>query len=257
MIRQVTFATEPTPGRPNEDLVVAGAGWVALLDGATAPVGVDSGCVHDVRWLVHRLGAELGRSLLLKPASPLADLLERAIVSVRAAHGSSCDLENPDSPSSTVTLLRASEKAVDYLVLCDSPLIIEVHGAVRVVLDDRASQIPEHTTSGVRAARNRPGGFWVASTDPRAAHEALHGSFDRAAVGRAALLSDGASRFVERFHLGTWSDLLHLLEKAGPDELIRQVRAAEVAQPAAERRGKIHDDATAVLLDLSEGDLSG
>jgi len=257
MISQVTFATEPTPGRLNEDLVVVGAGWAALLDGATAPVGVDSGCVHGVRWLVHRLGAELGRLLLLEPESPLADLLERAIVSTRAAHGSACDLENPDSPSSTVTLLRACEKAVDYLVLCDSPLIIEVDGAVRVVLDERASRLPEHTTSGVRAARNQPGGFWVASTDPRAAHEALLGSFDRAAVGRAALLSDGASRFVERFHLGTWSDLLDLLEKAGPGELIRRVRAAESAEPADARRGKIHDDATAVLLDLSEGDLSG
>jgi hypothetical protein len=251
---QVSFATEPAPGRPNEDFVGAGADWAVVLDGATAPAGVDSGCVHDVRWLVHRLGAELGRLLLLEPAVALADLLERAIALVRAAHGSSCDLENPDSPSSTVTLLRASEKAVDYLVLCDSPLVVEVGGAVRVVLDGRASRLPERTISGVSAARNRPGGFWVASTDPRAAHEALHGSFDRAAVGRVALLSDGASRFVERFHLGTWSDLLDLLEKAGPGELIRRVRAAESVDPG---RGKIHDDATAVLIGLSEGGVSG
>jgi hypothetical protein len=254
---RVTFATEPTPGRPNEDLVVAGAGWAAVLDGATAPAGVDSGCVHDVPWLVRHLGGELGRLMLVEPGMPLVDLLEQAITGIRAAHGPQCDLENPDSPSSTVTMLRAQENGVDYLVLCDSPLVLDVDGSVRAVLDERTSRLPSYTTEGVRAARNTPGGFWVASTDPRAAHEALHGSFDRAAVGRAALLSDGASRFVERFHLGTWSDLLDLLEKAGPGELIRRVRAAEAAEPADARQGKIHDDATAVLLDLSEGDVSG
>src|SRR6266540_855258 len=106
---RITFATEPTPGRPNEDLVVAGAGWAAVLDGATAPAGVDSGCVHDVPWLVRHLGGELGRLMLVKPGMPLADLLERAITGVCAAHGPQCDLENPDSPSSTVTMLRAQE----------------------------------------------------------------------------------------------------------------------------------------------------
>jgi protein phosphatase 2C-like protein len=247
---QVTFATEPAPGRPNEDLVVAGAGWAAVLDGATAPPGVDSGCVHDVRWLVRHLGAELSRGMLLNPGIPLANLLERAILAVRAAHGPRCDLENPDSPSSTVTLLRTHEKRVDYLVLCDSPLLIEVSGTVQAVLDERISSLPSYTIEGVRAARNHAGGFWVASTDPRAAHEAVQGSCDRAVVGRAALLSDGASRYVARFRLGTWTDLLDLLTKAGPGELIRRVRAAE-AQGAG-HRGKIHDDATAVLIRCQE-----
>jgi hypothetical protein len=41
------------------------------------------------------------------------------------------------------------------------------------------------------------------------------------------LLSDGASRLVDLFELATWEELLALLDENGPDELLRQVRAAE------------------------------
>ena len=66
----------------------------------------------------------------------------------------------------------------------------------------------------------------------------------------AALLSDGAARAVDPFGLGDWQDVLTILAAAGPGELIRQVRAAETADPAGLRwpRNKIHDDAAAILI---------
>jgi hypothetical protein len=45
------------------------------------------------------------------------------------------------------------------------------------------------------------------------------------------LLSDGASRLVDLFELATWEELLALLDENGPDELLRQVRAAEAVDP--------------------------
>jgi hypothetical protein len=47
------------------------------------------------------------------------------------------------------------------------------------------------------------------------------------------LLSDGASRLVDLFELATWEELLALLDENGPDELLRQVRAAEATDPRA------------------------
>jgi hypothetical protein len=43
--------------------------------------------------------------------------------------------------------------------------------------------------------------------------------------------------------------------KQGPDAIIQQVRAAESSDPEGRRwpRGKRHDDASAVYLDLNEG----
>ena len=70
---------------------------------------------------------------------------------------------------------------------------------------------------------------------------------------RAALLSDGASRLVDPFGLATWEELLELAE-SGPDELLRQVRAAEAVDPEGRQwpRTKRSDDATAVYLALDD-----
>ncbi|WP_308287182.1 protein phosphatase 2C domain-containing protein [Actinomadura parmotrematis] len=244
----MSYASEPTPGRPNEDHVVAGPGWVAVLDGATARPGVATGCVHDPGWLVRRLGGALAARLAPEDGTPLPDVLAGAIEDVGARHGGGCDLGNPDSPSATVALLRRAggDRGVDWLVLADSPVLVD-DGTVRVVKDDRVDRLPSYTDRAVRDARNSPGGFWVASTRPEAAYEALTGR--ATGVRRAAVLSDGAARLVERFGLADWTGLLDLLDGEGPRELIRRTRAAEAAAGAGTaRRGKLHDDATAVLV---------
>ncbi|MER5393740.1 protein phosphatase 2C domain-containing protein [Saccharopolyspora sp. NPDC002686] len=236
---QATCATLATPGRVNEDYFAVGPNWAFVLDGATAPSGVDSGCAHDVPWLVHRLGAELAARLVVS-GKPLADLLAEAVESTCAAHADTCDLRNPSSPSSTVSILRAGDE-VEYLVLADSPIVFD-HGAI---VDDRLDRLPSYTQEAVRDLRNHPDGFWVASTKPEAAYEALQGSLND--ISRAALLSDGASRYVEMFALSDWPNLLDLLEREGPTELLTRVRKAESTAPKP-ARGKPHDDATAVFL---------
>jgi hypothetical protein len=251
---QVTHVAVPAPGAVNEDFVVLGQNWIVVLDGATPKAGVESGCVHSVRWLVEHLGISLAQALTLTPDLSLIDALAEAIFQVCVAHQDTCDLANPDSPSSTAVMLRHRGGELEYLVLGDSPLLLDVEGVVQVVTDDRSAHLPSYTAEGVRAARNQPGGFWIASTKPEAAHHAIAGSVPVQGVRRAALLSDGASRYVERLGFGTWTDLLDLIVRLGPAELVRVVRAAELAQlPAAgqEPNGRVvkrHDDATAVLI---------
>jgi len=98
---QVTFDSQPSPGQPvNEDLVLAGSRFASVLDGATAPPGIDSGCVHGVAWLVSRLGGELARLLVRDEAATLPDTLAATIARVRAQHVTTCDVDNPASPSS-------------------------------------------------------------------------------------------------------------------------------------------------------------
>jgi hypothetical protein len=90
----------------------------------------------------------------------------------------------------------------------------------------------------LRARRNRPGGFWVAKDHPRAADQALTGRCPVAGLSGAALLSNGASRYVDRFGLADWPGTLAVLASDGPAELIRRVRQAE------ERDAVAPDDAT-------------
>ncbi|GIH73306.1 integrase [Sphaerimonospora thailandensis] len=265
---RVTFATEPAhPGHDNEDFIGATADAVVLLDGATAPAGITSSCSHTVRWYSHTLGSTL-LAELTQSTAPLAELLAQGIKHVTSLHDFTCDLSRGDSPSSTVVMLRRMADRLDWLVLSDSVLILDTGTAEPMVIcDDRLDHIATPTRVRLRALpvsapehaqalrehvkelgeyRNRDGGFWVASTDPLAADQALTGTVPADKVRAAALLSDGASRLVDCFHLATWHDVLDILNQDSPAELIRRVRDAEHSDPEGERwpRGKPFDDAT-------------
>jgi hypothetical protein len=242
----ISHATQAAPdARANEDCVVTGPDFAVVLDGATTARGVDTGCVHDVPWLVSRLGAELSRLLLTESLS-LPDTLAASIEGVMKQHVDTCDLDNPDSPSSTVAIVRGRGDTVDYLVLSDSPVVLRDNvGAIEVVHDDRLDALPGYTAEIVRERRNAPGGFWVASNAPLAAHEALTGTVPRDQLDCVALFTDGASRLAERHGL-SWADLIQLLDQVGPAAVIERVRH-EDERVAGGNPGKVHDDATAVL----------
>ena len=249
---EIRSISQPAPDRQppaiNEDLVLSGPDFVVVLDGATPPpAGVDSGCRHTVAWLVGQLGGQLAMPLLARSNAPLADLLADAIAAVSAAHAGTCDLTNPDSPSSTVSMIRVRPDSVEHLVLADSPIVMRSpSGTLAVHSDDRIDLLPDHSLETVRSLRNQPGGFWVASTKPNAAYEAVGGRTDRAEAQLVAVLTDGASRYVERYG-HTWVDLFEVLTTEGPRELVDRVRALDRAAPAESFHGKRYDDATAVL----------
>jgi hypothetical protein len=244
---QISQATQGAPGRVNEDYAAAGSGWALVLDGATPTPGVISGCIHDVSWLVRRLAAALAPRLTRPGQGALADLLAGAIIETRNAHAGTCDLENPDSPSSTVALARIHGASLEYLVLCDSPILLRRRdGQVIRIADDRIARLPcgpPYTTDQIRAARNRPSGFWVASTNPEAAYRAVQGSASLDAVTDVALLTDGVTRLAEWYGY-SWPEVFARLRQRGPAGLIGLLRAAERAYPHP--RLKRHDDATVV-----------
>jgi hypothetical protein len=246
-IRSISQAApDRRPPAVNEDLVLTGPDFAVVLDGASAPrVYVDSGCRHTVAWLVMQLATHLATPFLTHSAAPLADLLADAITAVRASHADTCDVSNPDSPSSTVAMIRFDSDRIEHLVLADSPIVMRSpQGRITVHSDDRVDLLPDRTLETVRRLRNRPGGFWVASTEPGAAYEAVTGSTDRAAVEAIALLSDGASRYTERYG-HSWGELLDVLTTEGPRRLIERVRQHDSASALS---GKRYDDASVVLL---------
>ncbi|MDI2126168.1 protein phosphatase 2C domain-containing protein [Yinghuangia seranimata] len=242
---QVTYISEAMPGGVNDDFVVAGERFVVVLDGATQLS--ESGCVHGVPWLVGRLGVRLAAGMVSEGGASLRAVLAGAIEGVCALHEATCDLAHPNSPSSTVAMLRQRGESVEYLVLCDSPIAVEtVDGKVQVVVDDATSHLPGYTQEDLCRSRNQPGGFWVASTKVEAAEQALTGCLEAADVRRVALMTDGVSRLVERYGW-TWGRLMDLVEAEGPGAAVRAVREAERATAPGTYRGKVHDDVTIAL----------
>jgi len=245
------IATEPGhPARPNEDFAAATATCAVLLDGATAPRGLDNGCSHGVAWYTRGLGA-----LLLAAAEagePLRGALAGAIRTASSLHADTCVLANRETPSATVIVVRVGGPELEYLVLSDSVLVAEGEGGAPVViadtrLDDLRTDLARRGAAwdAIRALRNVPGGFWTAGADPRAAGEALTGTLPARPL---VAMTDGASRAAEVFGDLDWGQILALVSAEGPRALLERVRAREAADPDGTEfpRGKGSDDATVV-----------
>jgi hypothetical protein len=267
----VAFATQSAPGAAvNEDAVAATERVVVLLDGASVPQGLEIGCGHGTAWYVGQLGTELLGQLTGQPDQLLTDGLASAIQAVASLHADTCQLDHPGGPSAAVALLREADQSVDYLVLADTTILLDEPAGIRVISDDRLAQVAvtEHSAmhreatgspthqrryadlvTELRRHRNQAEGYWVASSTPDAAYHALTGSVPRLELRRAALLSDGATRLVDRFGVMAWPGVFDVLDREGPYSLILQTREAESSDPEGLRwpRSKRHDDATAVL----------
>lgn len=254
-MRVAMTSTAARPGRVNEDFAGAVPGAAVLIDGAGIP-GAEAVCRHGVAWYAGRLGGSL---LGLLPAGcdrGLPALLAEAIGQVTDEHRHTCDVADPISPSAAVAVLRRCGDRVEHLVLGDAVLVLDRRdGAPLVVSDPREVVVRRPyeaalaaTAEGsdayrgilrdLRARRNQPGGFWLAKDDPRAADEAVAGSCPVAGLASAVLLSNGASRIVDRFGLAGWPQVLAILAARGPAEVIRRVRRAEAHHAVAA------DDAT-------------
>ena len=252
-------------GRTNEDFAGAVPTAAVLIDGAGIP-GAETICRHGVAWYASRLGGSLLSLLSLVHDRSLAALLAEAIEQVTDDHRDTCNVADPISPSATVAILRVSDDVAEHLVLGDSVVVLDrADDAPLIVTDPREVIISrsyesalEATTKGsdeyhrvlrdLRANRNQPGGFWVAKDNPRAADEAITGGCPISELTGAVLLSNGASRIVDRFGLADWPGVLALLASNGPAEIIQRVRQAETRHTVAP------DDATiAHCTDLAGG----
>jgi hypothetical protein len=226
----IRMATDPgTPGWPNEDYACVGPGAAVLLDGCTTtPAGTETGCVHGVAWYARTLGTDLLAAITAEPRIPLASALEAAIGQVRDRHAGTCDLSLRATPAATVTAVRAEPEGLSYLALSDSS----------VVADFGDGRPPQVITDRHRAA----------AADPAAAGAATTDTLPYGGLRGVVLLSDGATRITDLYHQLSWPAMIDVIKEHGPAALIRQVRAAEDADPDGERwpRHKARDDATVV-----------
>lgn len=265
---QVSAASEPgSPDRPNEDAVLVTAGMVAVLDGTT--VRTATGCVHGLPWFVDTLAAYLAKNKSLAPS----DALSAAIAETAETHSATCDLSHPGTPSAFIAIVQVHECSLRYLVLGDVTLVLDTVDGLRIITDNRvratalaeraeADALPADSPAKAEAlvrmkhaelaARNVPGGFWIAGADPTVVEHALTGTVPVKAVSRVALLTDGAARAVDTFKVYDWPDFFTAVTADGPSKLIERVRIAEDADPMGIRqpRNKIHDDATVAVIEL-------
>ncbi|MFC9734305.1 hypothetical protein ACFWEO_14460 [Streptomyces roseolus] len=268
---QVSLASAQGTGAANEDVAYCSPTGVVVLDGLSAPRDLPMGCVHGTPWFVRQLGTRL-ISFIGDPEVTLRVALRTAIGEVNNLHRDTCSLDQDAVPAATVVMARERGETLDYLVLSDNVLVLDLGDeGVQAIVDKRVEEVageemraalqgptgtPEHAArvsalvTVQRQLRNRADGYWVAATDPAAADEAITGTVPLRQVRQAALLTDGASRLVDSFNTLSWAQLLDLLRAQGPTALIDRTREAERSDPVGDRwpRFKRSDDATAAYV---------
>lgn len=271
---KVSFATVPgSSSKPNEDAITATSQVIAVIDGVTAPQGLETGCIHGTPWYACNISSRIALAVTEHPAIELRIALARAIAEVADCHRATCDLESDGTPSGTVAILRHSGQSLDYLVLSDATVLIETVSGIITVTDKGVEEVAGSLANAAKTApvgtperkvrldelvaeqrkwRNVEGGYWLAGAVPEAAEHALVGSVRLPEVRSAAAMTDGASSLVDLYAQLTWDEAPSQLAKVGPNGWIEHVRRVESEDADVTRwpRFKRGDDATLARMEL-------
>ncbi|MEM9611616.1 MAG: hypothetical protein AAGA59_01630 [Actinomycetota bacterium] len=253
-----------TPDKPSEDRIFQTPNAVIVLDGASQAIKLE----RDGGWMAEQLGRRLADGLLAEPDCNLPKLLEASITDMVDTY----ELVPGESPSATSSIVRLSDRRLDVMVLCDSPVIVQtVDGEIHQIRDDRLDEIadsiprpPGHrdmtdprwieVVESFEAHRNQPGGFWVASATPEAARHTIERSFEVDQVGTVLAMTDGLSIGVDQYGIpATWSDAI-ALAASDPLALIDAVHQAEESDTERTRwrRSKVYDDKSLAVVSTTE-----
>ncbi|WP_306360856.1 protein phosphatase 2C domain-containing protein [Nocardia sp. CC227C] len=241
---------------------------MAVLDGASAfgsPGRVSGGAFAE----------NLGRSLVdeMDESSSLTTVLVLALRKTIAMLG--LPFGSPDAPSSTVAVIRARTGGfLDLLALGDSTIVLGYRdGTQEIICDDRLERLglpqsgayrsrlqrgggynDEHRELLVelqqeqRRRRNRPGGYWIASTVPEASRHAITMTRSMKALSWVALATDGVTDPLEALGY-SWPEVAALNSNEMADLLSRLQQWEAETDPCGVvlPRAKRHDDKTLIV----------
>lgn len=271
---RIVTAVEPKPGRTwSEDIVGHEGEYYWLFDGATPP-SMDRDSRLTLRFLAS-ISGHMTRGAFVSPGASPQELLKSAIAGVTS--------DFPEVPhnayfphaTAVVCRLRAASQRLDYTVLGDSYVVVETGAGRTVVTDARLSAVavekrnllrklrrqgaPESSgeyrtardalIADERKAKNREGGFWVASREPTAVEHALSGSIELRGSGVVMAASDGFARLAT--HTNEFSDLFSLAKSTtmdAPATLLGRLRAIERAGRFTAHPSSAHDDAAFITI---------
>jgi serine/threonine protein phosphatase PrpC len=252
------------PDRPTEDRIFTTANAVIILDGASEPDPTD----RNGGWYAETLGQEIQNLLVINPGRKLAEIVAEAIRNITDRHNLS-----PGGPSATVSIARWTDHLLDLFVLGDSPIVtLTRDGQIRELVDHRLEQVaqPERARldevdddtamreawraliAAERAARNVPGGYWIAETNPAAANEAVNASHSIGTISTILMMTDGLSDGVDHYRIpATYAEAAEIARR-DPKVLVDLVHATEESDPDCVRwpRSKRHDDKSLAIIEI-------
>ncbi len=267
MVDRMKVALAQFPEHADDDRVLVMENAVIVLDGSS---GSGDGSIKPGIF-AERIGQYLAAEITQHPETDLKICLEHALDKEITEFG----LQSGVRPSTTISIFRLSHGQAEVLVLGDSPVVVGGTSFSQVITDSRIDDLdleevrkyrerlqsgsgydPEHErlVAILRQRqgdyRNRPGGFWVACDDPKAAQHALVTRFDAAVVRWVVMATDGVAKPL--MHLG-WDDWGQIARLDGAQlkvllERCHRWEAEDDSDGVSPPRAKCHDDKTLVAI---------
>jgi hypothetical protein len=251
--------------------------WV--LDGATGVAEREyvPGAATDAAWLASALSEEMAaefgfNSGMFGATQYLARIVDRVAARYRMLVPNYRRLPRYARPSAAVMWLRATLEWIEFWHQGDCIAVVEQGDQIKCLgtvdrtgsdgkLQEMLAARVEGAANGLstalvdelrrrRGRLNRPDGYWMMGIDRRAV-KAMEFGIVRVRPGtRVLLCSDGYWRLVDHFRRYDAAELLRASFERGPEALLDELRALEMADPEcrAVPRVKPMDDATALLL---------
>jgi hypothetical protein len=275
MMAAPRIRTAQLAAQSDEDHLFVTRSGVVVLDGATSHRSTNGPTGGQYAEELGNALAEAldGESELTSLVTILEGAIDRTIAALRLERGAR------EAPSCTVALVRTRPSdQLDLLLLGDSTIAVgNSDGTTELITDARLQtlglpEVDQYKSRLLRGAgydeahrkilaelqraqqrrRNRPGGYWIASTDPTAARHAVTATRAASATDWVVLATDGAADCIEAVG-ARWPDLA-AADNAELAELLFRCHMweAEVDPNGVERpRAKRHDDKTVAVVRLS------
>ncbi|WP_405178424.1 hypothetical protein OG225_30660 [Nocardia sp. NBC_01377] len=266
--------TAQVAAQSDEDHIFVAGHTVVILDGATSHRSIAGPTGGEY---AATLGAVLSAKIAGASEGSLVDILESSIA--QTISNLQLPLRALDAPSCTVAVVRENRRhQIESLVLGDTTVVVgRGDRTIAVQTDTRLEDLglsqSESYKSRLRSGsgydnahrqllselqlaqrdrRNRPGGYWIASTDPAAAHHSLTATYEADEVGWVIMATDGAIDGLEALGI-SWGESA-AADSVELENLLRRASAWEATTDPAgsiRPRAKQHDDKTIAAIWLT------
>lgn len=268
---EIVVAELPGGAGRGQDRCRIADGLAIVLDGASA---FDKQANPDASDYVEHLADELLRIFVGDPRGDLRAGLAYAIETT----AKELDIVPGQGPSSTVAVARWGPDTVDTLVLGDSTIVVCTDAGRDALMDGALAAIAPEVRSRYRnrlaagngfsamhladlaelqrhqaAHRNRPGGYWIAEADPKAARHALVHSYPSEQVVWLVAATDGAQQGIDHLNFD-WDSIARSDAESSFDLLVDLHHWESHNDPDGARlpRSKRHDDKALVIARLRD-----
>jgi hypothetical protein len=262
--------------RVNEDVWGNTSSALWVIDGASSVDGTSYFSPEsDARWLADIADAQFRGVLAGESGAPrLNKAIESAAQTIGAAMRAQSVNGEYTPPSAAVTMAEVIDGELYYKSLGDVTLaVIGTHysfveenlralqsemnwlsraGSSRTGSRPATSDpaIAQEIVNRRRTKMNRPGGYWILSDRPEAAHHARSGHTSICADDSILIASDGFSRLVTTFRAyKDWREIVETAQTSSLSILLKKLRELEENDRERKQfpRITVKDDATAVL----------